>query len=98
MNLLTSIKTTVYKFIDTYQKSRVMRALMELSNAQLDDIGVSRYELERGIKAYPWRAEVAQPRRHGQAAQVLRFQRPVPASSAPVMDSAANASNTKQAA
>lgn len=98
MSLLKSIATTVNKMIDTYQKKQVMRALMELSNAQLDDIGISRFELSRGLKAYPWRGEVVQPKQSSQSAQVLRFKRPMAAPSTPITGSAANATDTQQAA
>lgn len=62
------------RFIDTYQKSQVLRVLLELSDAQLKDIGVSRYQLERGLSAYPWRdadllANTERP------SDVLQFQR-----------------------
>ena len=100
MSILKAIVSTTQKIIDTHQKTQIMRALMEMSNKQLEDIGVSRYQLERGIKAYPWRdAVVDQPKQSNTpSAQVLRFQRPMATPSTLIMDSAANATDTQQAA
>lgn len=98
MSILKTIVSTTQKIIDTHQKTQVMRALMEMSNKQLEDIGVSRYQLERGIKAYPWRDAAEQPEQSVSSAQVLRFQRPMATPIALVMDSAANTPDAKQAA
>lgn len=97
MSILKSIRSSVDNMIDTYQKTQVMRALMELSDAQLDDIGVSSYELSRGLSAYPWRGNVEQPKLRKQSAQVLNFQQPKHESLAPAMSSTAYAP-TREAA
>ncbi|ODS23307.1 hypothetical protein AB835_09495 [Candidatus Endobugula sertula] len=36
-------------------KKRVAKKLLHLSDRQLDDIGISRTELRKGVSAYPWR-------------------------------------------
>ncbi|CAA6806402.1 MAG: Unknown protein [uncultured Thiotrichaceae bacterium] len=98
MSILKTITSFVKNMIDTHQKSQVMRVLMDMSNKQLEDIGVSRYQLERGVKAYPWHDAAEQPKQSMPAAQVLPFQHLIATPSTLIMGSAANESGTKQAA
>ncbi len=98
MNLLKTITSVAKKVIDIHQKKQTLRVLMELSDAQLEDIGISRHDLQSGIKAYPWRGVTEQPTQSAKSAKVLHFQRPT--SSAPVMESesATGAANAQRAA
>lgn len=45
------------QMIDNFLKARTLRSLSKLSETQLDDIGVSRELLARGIHAFPWRIQ-----------------------------------------
>lgn len=41
--------------IENFMKNRTLRNLSQLSDSQLEDIGVSRELLAQGVRAYPWR-------------------------------------------
>ena len=49
----------IKQLVITHGYTKSANELLKLSEAQLNDIGVSRELLKRGAKAYPWRSEEA---------------------------------------
>lgn len=52
---LTTIKNNILETFEVMGYTRTARELLNLSNAQLEDLGLSRALLEKGYSAYPWR-------------------------------------------
>lgn len=64
MKALAMIYTNM---IENFLKARTLRNLSNLTETQLDDIGVSRELLTQGVTAFPWRIEdtgLQQPTTH----------------------------------
>ncbi len=57
MNFNT-IKKLIKQAFLVSRYSRTAHELLQLSESQLEDIGVSRALLKQGYRAYPWRIEV----------------------------------------
>lgn len=64
------IKQTLKNIFTLLTRQRVASSLLQLSDTQLKDIGISRVLLSQGAKAYPWRVESWQER-----AEVISIQR-----------------------
>ena len=54
---LTKIKNGILETFEIMGYSRAANELLKLSDAHLDDLGISRTLLEQGYKAYPWRED-----------------------------------------
>lgn len=81
MNFFQKIIEATKNMMEIHQKSQALRTFVEMSDKQLDDIGISRAQLQRGIKAFPWREEVAVTKVAVQQpiAEVLTFKKVTPA-------------------
>ncbi|MEZ5537325.1 MAG: DUF1127 domain-containing protein [Thiolinea sp.] len=72
MNIFKTLGKAIYRGIETHQKAQVLRVLQQMSDRQLEDIGISRAELQRGVKAYPWHTATTEATAP-QTAAVLSF-------------------------
>lgn len=57
MNMINTIKNTFANASQYTSKARSRRQLLDLSDRQLADFGISRELLEEGVSAWPWRVE-----------------------------------------
>ena len=62
--------------IEHFLKTRTLRNLNKLTDSQLDDIGISRELLVKGVSAYPWQVEEVGLQQPTVDAVLLQFKQP----------------------